>query len=111
MLDDAAQGLPGIGLNEKQEDDLKSIVRACEGVLDDTNAVLEKFETLGLKSSSLKGRTEKVWKKITWDEESIRDLRSRIVSNTTLLHLFILSLASSVLLFEVCSARNQADSL
>ena len=60
------------------------------------NDILEKFARLGVSSSGLKNTAKKAFKKITWDEERIRDLRGRMVSNTTLLNTFIASLTRSV---------------
>lgn len=91
-------------LNTKQEDDLKSIVRACKSVLGDIDAVLKNFESLVVKSSSFKGRTQKAWQRITWDEENVTSLRDHIISNTTFLNTFISSLARSVILLELCDA-------
>lgn len=96
VLDDAAQSLPGPKLDQKQTAHLASLVQACQGVLDDTNAVLEEFESLGVKSSSLKVMTQRARKKITWDGETIKILRGRIISNTMFLNAFIASFAKSV---------------
>lgn len=95
VLDDAAQSLPGPKLDQKQTAHLASLVQACQGVPDDTNAVLEEFESLGIESSSLKVMTQKARKKITWDEESIKILRGRTISNTMFLNAFIAGFAKS----------------
>ena len=100
MLDDAAQSLPELKLDQQQADHLASLVQGIQGALDHTNALLEKFESLGVKSSSLKAMRQTTWNKVTWDEESIRDLRSRIISNTTILNAFISSLARQAYLFR-----------
>lgn len=96
ILDDVGQRLPGSRLNEEQKAHLISLTRASKDVLDDTNDILEKFARLGVSSSGLRNMARKTFKKITWDEERIRDLRGRMVSNTTLLNTFITSLTRSV---------------
>ena len=68
--------------------------------------MLEKFESLGVKSSGLKAMTQKAWKKVTWDEGSIKDLRGRIISNTALLNAFVADIARSVPVFELQVARS-----
>lgn len=75
---------------------MKSLIQACRDVLEDTNALLENYESIGVGSSRLKAMTQKAWKKVAWDEEHIKDLRSRILSNPTLLEAFIAGLARSV---------------
>lgn len=83
-------------LSEYQKAHLLSLTRASKDVLDDTNDVLEKFARLGESSSGLRDMAKRTFKKITWDEERIRDLRGRMVSNTTLLNTFITSLTRSM---------------
>ncbi|KAF6228835.1 hypothetical protein HO133_006946 [Letharia lupina] len=104
VLDDAAQSLPGPKLDQKQMSRLASLVQACQGVHDDTNAVLEEFESLGVKSSSLKVMTQKARKKITWDEEGTEVLRGRIISNTMFLNAFSkMDFSIEFLLAEKCN--------
>ena len=95
-MDDVGQRLPGLKLNEEQRAHLVSLTRASQDVLDDTNDILDKFARLGVSSSGLRNVARKAFKKATWDEERIRDLRGRIVSNTTLLNTFMTSLTRSV---------------
>ena len=96
VLDDVGQRLPGLKLDEAQSTQLASLTEAFQAVLDDTNDVLEKSARLGVKSSSLGTMARRALKKVTWDDENIRDLRGRIISNTTLLNTFITSLTRSV---------------
>ena len=73
-----------------------TLTQSSQDVLDDINDVLEKFAKLGVKSSGLRNRARRAFKKVAWDEGSVRDLRSRIVSNTTLLNTFLAILTRSM---------------
>lgn len=93
VLDDAAQSLPELKLSNEQRDRLKQLTDGSKEVFDELNAVIMEYEGLIVEKSSLKAKTRKTWKKITWDEQTTRDLRHRIISNTTLLNAFIGGLA------------------
>ena len=96
ILNDVGQKLPGLKLDSEQAAHLVTLTQSSQNVLNDINDLLEKFARLGVKSSGLRTRARKAFKKITWDERSVRDLRSRIVSNTTLLNTFLASLTRSM---------------
>ena len=96
ILNDVGQRLPGLKLDSEQTAHLVTLTQSSQDVLHDINDVLEKFVRLGVKSSGLRNRARKAFKKVTWDERSVRDLRSRIVSNTTLLNTFIDNLTMSM---------------
>lgn len=87
-----------------------TLTKSSQDVLKDVNDLLEKFARLGENSSGLRNRARNTFKKITWDERGVRDLRSRIVSNTTLLNTFLASLTRSMSTL-INLARLVADNL
>ena len=109
VLNDVGQRLPGLKLDSEQTAHLVTLTQASQDVLNNINDLLEKFALLGGKSSGLRNRATKAFKRVTWDERSIRDLRSRIVSNTTLLNTFLTSLTRSIPNLKIV-ARPVADS-
>ena len=88
VLDDLAQRLPGMRLDENETARLDLLVHGCKEVLDDANAVVEEFTRLGITRCTLETMTQKILKKLTWNEDSIDDLRGRIILNTMLLDAF-----------------------
>ena len=83
-------------LDEDKTARLEPLVQGCKEVLDDTNAVVEEFTRLGITTSSLESMTQKILKKLTWNEDSIDDLRGRIISSTMLLNAFLGGIARFV---------------
>lgn len=97
VLDDIANSLPGLELTDKQARDLSDLINGCRSVLDDTENLIRKNESLGTESSGLGSKTHKTWKKLKWDSATVNELRDRMVSSTTYLNTFSTSLARSVL--------------
>jgi hypothetical protein len=54
-------------------------------MLDET---LDKYRELNLNPESVDKKMKKVWKRLKWEPEDIRDLRRRVSSNVTLLNAF-----------------------
>lgn len=88
VLDDIAQNLSERQLSEKQERDLSSLIEGTGRVLEELGLVLENFQSLGKEQPTIGAKTQKVWKKLRWDQDAIKDFRSRIISNTTYLNAF-----------------------
>lgn len=57
-------------------------------MLEDLDAKLEKYDSLDTHASGLGAKTEKVWKKLKWNQSEIDALRLRIISNITGLEAF-----------------------
>ena len=83
-------------LSEEERKHLQSLVQGCQDVFDELNALTEKFSILGADSTSFKARSQKAWKKITWDQDEVTELRSRITSNVVMLEAFNGNLARLV---------------
>ena len=82
-----------------------TLTQASHDVLNDISDLLEKFAMLGVKPSGLRDKATKAMKRATWDERSVRDLRGRIVSNTTLLNTFLASLTRSLPTLDIFPAQ------
>ena len=50
---------------------------------------LDKYDELQTHGGNLDKRVKRVWKKLKWEPEDIRELRDRITSNVTLLNTYI----------------------
>ena len=104
VLDDVAQNAAGRQLNQKQTADLSSLIKGIRDVLEELAIVLEKYESLGKEPSTMSSKAAKTWHKLRWDQDAIKDFRSRIISNTTILDAFNSSLSSN-------ASRRVAESL
>ena len=73
-----------------QTQDPSSLIQACHELLDKLNALVNNYNMLAAdkKSASFEDKFRNGSKKLGWDQDEIRDLRSRIVSNVTLLNVF-----------------------
>lgn len=73
-----------------QTQDPSSLIQACHELLDEFNALVNNYNMLAAdkKSASFEDEFRNGSKKLAWDQDEIRDLRSRIVSNFTLLNMF-----------------------
>ncbi len=96
VLDDIKSNLSGLQVTAKQSEVLSKLIEGCRSVLDDTEELIRKNESLGADSSGLGSKTQKAWKKMKWDSASVKELRDRMVSSTTYLNTFSTSLARSV---------------
>ena len=69
-------------LSPESQARLKIIGDGCQCVLGDLQALVDKYESLGTQS-------KRTWDRMKWGAEDIVEVRSRIISNTTLLTAFI----------------------
>jgi hypothetical protein len=75
-------------LNKEENKELHEIASGCRNVLEKLELTLDKYHELepGLKGVSRS--IKRVWKRLKWEPDDIRDLRSRVVANVTLLNMF-----------------------
>jgi hypothetical protein len=88
ILEDVDVCLPEHDVTGTQEKNLVEILDSCSRVLEDTRAALNQYHDLRPEEQSLGKRVKKAWKQLNWEPDDIKDLRSRITSNTTLLNAF-----------------------
>jgi hypothetical protein len=85
--------LPQRDLTSEQRQELVSIIVGCYNVLNTLNKTLEIYEELSSDpkagdSKSFRFKVRKGWKRLRWEPEDIKELRSRIISNISLLNAF-----------------------
>ena len=76
------------GLNTKQKNELKAIADGCLNVLEKLKQTLDKYSELTSGSASVGSKAKRVWKRLRWEPEDIKELRSRISTNVSLLIAF-----------------------
>jgi hypothetical protein len=89
ILQDVEVVVPQRDLTSLQMTDLEEIVQRCGNVLEELGKTLDKYQELDSSSKSLGGKSRRVWKRLTWDQDGIDGARSRITSNVTLLDTFL----------------------
>ena len=94
LLEDIAHNTSGRQLSDKQTADLSLLIKGASKVFEELGVILQMYDSLGKDSPTIGSKAEKAWKKLRWDQGTIKDFRSRIVSNTTVLCPFNSSLAS-----------------
>jgi hypothetical protein len=70
-------------LTVQQEAELQDIANGCKNDLSTLQVKLTEYRELDSTN-----RTRRVWKRLKWEPEDIRELRSRITSNISLLNAF-----------------------
>jgi len=93
VLDDSKVLLPHRELDPEQTKRLETVAEACCEVLEALNKVLDHYQELGSEQKikdidSLRYNIRRGWKRLKWEPEDVRDLRSRITSTISLLNAF-----------------------
>ena len=83
IINNAGQHFQSTNLSDNKRQEGQEVLRGCQRVLEDLDALIEKYN--GLASTS----TSQVFKRIKLGTEDIATLRARLTSNTTLLSSFI----------------------
>lgn len=79
----------GKSLSPTRGERLLTLVKGCQGVLEDLKTLVDKYESLGTPQ-------QRAWDRAKWGLENLADLRDRIMSNATLLSAFNTSLAKYI---------------
>lgn len=69
-------------LSETRKQRLATISHSCNCVLEDLQALVKKYESLGSQS-------KRIWDRMRWGSNDIAELRARLTSNTVLLTAFM----------------------
>ncbi|KAI1876773.1 uncharacterized protein JN550_000845 [Neoarthrinium moseri] len=91
VLQDVDTFLDEHDLVQAQEESLGEVISNCRGTLEDIHRILNTFSALELKEDGIRKRARRVWQRVKWEPDEIRDLRSRVTSNVTALNAFITS--------------------
>ena len=89
VLQDAEVVVPHRDLTSQQKTELEEIGQRCGNILEELGKILDKYQELDSSSKTLGGKSRRVWKRLTWDQEEIDGARSRITSNVILLDTFL----------------------
>ena len=75
-------------LIDRQDKDLRGILEECHNVLNDVGRALSKYYDLDTSPKKFSDKSRRAWKRLKWEPDDIRDLRSRVTSNVVLLNTF-----------------------
>ncbi|KAF7960203.1 hypothetical protein EAE96_001801 [Botrytis aclada] len=93
-------------LNAKQKSELKEIIDSCRDVLKKLQQTLSTYGELKSDSRGVGYKAKRIWKQFQWEPDDIKELRSHITTNVTLLSAF-LGILSDKTLHEIKSSANQ----
>jgi hypothetical protein len=93
ILDDVKVVLPQRDLTSERRKELVSITVGCYNVLNELDEALGKYQELGsdpkdCDSKSFRFKFRAGWKRLRWEPDDVKELRSRITSNISLLNAF-----------------------
>jgi hypothetical protein len=88
ILQDIEVALPGRELTDQQKAELHDIADSCRSVLKELEKTLVKYEQVGVASDRISNKAKRVWRRLKWEPEDIREFRSRIIANIALLSAF-----------------------
>jgi tRNA C32,U32 (ribose-2'-O)-methylase TrmJ len=88
VLQDIEVVLSEPDLNAQQKTELREIADGCLNVLQKLEETLDKYGELKPGSGSMGKRMKRVWKRLKWEPEDVKELRSRIIANVALLSSF-----------------------
>jgi hypothetical protein len=67
---------------------LHEIAKECRDILKRLKETLEKYKELDPSPKSFGKKARRVWKRLRWEPKDIKELRSRVIANITLLNAF-----------------------
>lgn len=88
VLRDIEDLLPEQELTSEQQVQFREIAEGCCNVLKSLEDTLKKYQELGSNPKTFGRKARRVWKRLKWEPEDIKELRSRIVTNIALLNAF-----------------------
>ena len=69
----------------EQQERLRDHTQGCQNVLDELDRVLVKYRPLDIDITGFRGKSQKLFTKLKFEPDDIKDLRSRISSSVSLL--------------------------
>jgi Cdc6-like AAA superfamily ATPase len=88
ILQDAEIDISDQELNHEDEEKLKNILFGCKDCLGKLERTIEKYSELDSRRNNIKDKVKRAWKQLSLEPEDIRELRSNINANITLLNAF-----------------------
>lgn len=90
VLRDLEDVFPERSFTDEQTAHLKDILQACSNTLANSNKVLDKYHELGDNTRTGFGtKSRHLWKRMTFEPDDVRELRSLLGSNVGLLNAFM----------------------
>jgi hypothetical protein len=87
-LRDVEDVLPEHEMTDQQATELNIVASGCRNTLEKLEETLKKYHGLNSGPMTTSSKLKRVWKRLEWAPEDIKELRSRIISNVTLLNAF-----------------------
>ncbi|KAI9755846.1 MAG: hypothetical protein M4579_004128 [Chaenotheca gracillima] len=106
VLGDVDESISERELTDPQKARLSTLTEGCWKALHELEAKLDQYDGLGKHAQSSTGKEQKAWMKMTWDQDEIMVLRSRLAMNTTTLDMFNQELSRSGALLETHLRRS-----
>lgn len=93
VLKEVEETLDGQSISPTRQARLETITSGCGNLLEDLQAVVKQYESLGTQS-------KRTWDRVNWDAEQISELRARLTSNTVMLTAFMRYEPASMLIWN-----------
>ena len=78
-------------LTKSQEAEICDISKGCHELLNEITTLVAKNSVIAEAVAST-GKVRRIWQRFKWDQDEIKELRSRLIANTSLLNAFTASL-------------------
>lgn len=85
-------------LSDAQMKRLCEIRESCRHVLEGTQRTLNQYSSLESQGANTRERAKRIWKRVKWEPDDVRDLRSQITLNVNFLNSFIAASTRDVVL-------------
>ncbi len=89
VLEDTEIVLSTCETDEKQKVKLQTIATSCHEVLLDLEKTIGKYSESEHSGGNIGKKLRRVWKRLKWEPEDIKELRDRLTLNVTLLSGYI----------------------
>lgn len=93
VLRDLEDVLPERELTLRQQEDRQDHIRGCESVLEDLDKIIDEYQHLDTNPPGLGNKSRRLWKRLNFEPEDVRELRLRLISNIGLWSSFTGTLA------------------
>ena len=90
VLEDAEVAASERDLSPQEETNLRTICDGCQNILSELEHTLSKYAELESRQKGIGGKVKRVWKQLSLEPDDIRNLRSRVDVNISLLTAFTL---------------------
>ncbi|KAM5367193.1 hypothetical protein ACJZ2D_010183 [Fusarium nematophilum] len=93
VLQDIDVAIAEADLNAQRQSGLQQALSTCQSVLEDVEAIRDKFSGMGPSQAGSKTPRRRVWIRLKWEPGEARELCDRISSSVTILTTFLVDLS------------------